>query len=177
MEIIPKESSKTSKSSNTLLYFSLIFLFISIASFFVLGYFLEGNRKELSVLEMTLAKPIAPEKLALEKEILSYQRKIDDFSFLIDQQLEGSRFFTAFEKVVHPRVWFSKFSLNLEEKRVTLSGHAENLEVLKQQIFIFQNAKDLIKEVDFTIDIETIIPAEEIAFSLSLVLNPKIFNK
>ena len=173
MEIIPKEPLKSSKSSNILLYFSLALLFFSIASFFVLGYFLEGNRKELTVLEMTLAKPIAPEKLALEKDILSYQRKIDDFSFLIDQQLEGSRFFTAFEKVVHPRVWFSKFSLSLEEKRVTLSGHAESFEVLGQQLYIIQN-QDWIKDAE----LGTVSMGEEgkIDFSLFLILNSKLFN-
>ena len=123
---------------------------------------------------MTLAKPIAPEKLALEKEILSYQRKIDDFSFLIDQQLEGSRLFTAFEKVVHPRVWFSKFSLSLEEKRVTLSGHAESFEVLGQQLYIIQN-QDWIKDAE----LGTVSMAEEgkIDFSLFFTINPKFFNK
>ena len=172
MEIIPKESLKPSKSSNVLLYFSLIFLFLSIASFFILNHFVDKLKKEVNVLESVFIEKMPAEK----REVLSYQEKIDDFSFLIEQRLESSKFFTAFEKIVHPQVWFSRINLNLRDKRVILSGHAESLEILKQQIFIFQNNKALIKEVDFTIDVGTIFEAEELNFNLSLILNPKLFN-
>ena len=176
MEIIPKKALKPSKSLNVLLYFSLVFLFLSVASFFVFGHFIRELEEEQRILEKAIAEKNERIK-PIEEKLEPYQKKIDNFSFLINQQLEVSKFFTAFEKIIHPQVWFSEFNLNLEEKKVTLSGHAGSLEALKQQILIFQNAKDLIREVDFTIDIETVVPAEEIAFSLSLVLNPKIFNK
>lgn len=173
MEIIPKEFRKSSKGSNTLLYFSLALLFFSIASFFVFGHFVRGFEKEHEVLEQAMTEK--NEKIRpIEGKILSYQRKIDDFSFLIARRLESSKFFIAFEKIVHPQVWFSEFSLNLKEKRVILSGQAQNFEVLWQQLYIIRN-EDWIKDAD----LGTISIGEEgkIDFSLFFTLNPKLFNE
>jgi len=175
MEIIQKKSSlQSSKGLKILFYISLIFLFFSIVGFFVLNNFLKNTKKEFETLEITLAKEIAPEKLTLKREVLSYQEKIDNFSFLIDQQKKNSKFFEAFEKIIHPQVWFSEFSLDSKEKTVTLSGHAQNFEALGQQLLIIKNEYDWIK--NFSLKAISINKEGKIDFNLNLFLIPTFLN-
>jgi hypothetical protein len=172
MEIIPKEKS-SKKDFNILFYISLILLFFSIVSFFILNHLSKQTQKERERLDVLLIQKLSPEKLALKQEVLNYQKKIDNFSFLIDQQLKSSKFFTEFEKIIHPQVWFSNFNLNLKKGIVTLSGYAQSFEILEQQFFVFENT-NWIKNFDT----ETILIGEErrINFSLIIFFNPMIFQ-
>ena len=170
MEIIPKEAPRLSKAFNVLFYFGLALLFFSIASFFILNHLIGELQREFVVLESAWVEGAGPEQLALEQEILTYQKKIDNFSFLIGQRLGVSKIFTAFQDVCHPRVWFSRFSLNLEEREISVLGQAQSFEVLGQQIFIFQN-ENWIKDIDLrkiSIDKEG-----GIDFSLSFSFDPQ----
>lgn len=140
MEIIPKESSNSSKGLGFLFYFSLILFLSFVVSFFIFKYHvLVQAQKEMKTLEVILIEGMTPEKLAMERELLGYEKKIDKFSTLIARQTKGSKFFSAFEKVVHPQVWFSEISLNIREGIVGLSGHAKDLEVVEEQLLIIHN--------------------------------------
>lgn len=173
---MPQEKSRLPEGSKMLLYFGLAVLFFSIAAFLILNFFLlERALKEEEVLKAALKEEPAQEILVMEREVLNYQSKINNFSFLIGQRVETSRFFKAFEEVVHPNVWFSEFGLmSGEEGMVVLSGHAQNFEVLGQQLFIIQNT-DWIKDVG----LGAVVMAEdgEIDFSLTLFLDSKIFKQ
>ena len=172
MEIIPKEPSKPSKILNILLYFSLILLFFSIISFFILDHFVGKFKKEYILLVQDLEEK--EDKIYfLRKELLPYQRKINDFSFVTEQHLESSRFFTAFEKIIHPQVWFFKFNLKMKEKRVILSGQAQNFEVLGQQLYVFRN-KEWIEDVG--LEAVSMGKKGKIDFNLFLILDPELFN-
>lgn len=183
MEILPQEELKQPKGLKILFYFGLAFLFFSIVGFFILNHFLEEAQKERSTLEVTIKERLTPEKLKIKEEVFSYQRKINDFSFLINQQTEISKFFNAFEKIVHPYVWFSMFDIILRngEGVVTLSGRAQNFEVLGQQLLIIQNNILQQEQQDRWIKstiLEKIAIAEDgkIDFDLSLSLDSKIFK-
>lgn len=174
MEIIPQEKVKTSNSLNILFYFGLVILFFSIASFFILNHLLGRAQKELTNLEIILKQELPLEKSIIKEEVLGYQKRIANFSFLIDQKVETLGFFKEFEKIVHPNVWFSTLNLSSKEGVVALSGQAKNFEALEQQFFIIQNT-NWIK----SIDLGTVAIGDDgkIDFNLSLFLDSKIFKQ
>jgi Tfp pilus assembly protein PilN len=174
VELIPKETPKLAGWLNILFYLALALLIFAIASLFILNNSIKKSKATLEELILeTLTKGKAPERVALKKEILNYEKKFEDFSVLINQHLENSKFFTAFQKISHPQVWFSQLNLNSEEKVANFSGEAKSFESLGQQLLILKN-EDWIKNVELK---EVSINKEgKINFNLSFSFNLEILK-
>jgi hypothetical protein len=173
IEITPKPASKLSALLNDLFYFSLVLVLISISIFFVLNYYQNKASKTLQDLETTLIKGKTQQDVVLEKEILGYQKKINDFSSLIVSHKNIPKFFSVFEKIAHPKVEFTKFILNAENFRLILSGKTGSFQFVDQQILIFKK-ENLIK--DFTLSKLFIDKDGKVEFSFDILLNRQIFK-
>ncbi|MBZ9569587.1 hypothetical protein KJA16_01550 [Patescibacteria group bacterium] len=174
IEIIPKKEVKPSPWQNTLLGF-LIFLFlISILGYFGLDYFVKKADRQLQELNEEITKARSPQRIALEKEVLDYQEKIEDFSFLLANHQKSSNFFDFLEEITHPEVFFSELNLDTKENRVRLYGQAESFQILGQQLLIFRKA-----EFIDTSRLSEIRIGEEgkIEFTFDFSLNPKLFTR
>jgi len=173
IEIIPKKAPHLSSLLNFLFYFSLILLIAVIIAIFVFNSSIKNSKKTLEELEKSLAQSKTTERIDLENEVLSFQKKIKDFSLIAEQHLETSKVFEVLEKNCHPKVWFPQFNLNTGESKITLSGEAESFEVLGQQISLF-------KEADFinSVNLESTSMTKEgnVIFSLSILINPNVFK-
>ena len=173
IEIIPKPAPKTPLWQNILFYVSLSLLVISVICYFGLSHFQKKSFQTLKALDQEMAAKQTSEDKALEAEVISYKKKIGDFSVLLSQHQMASKFFGAFEKMVHPRVWFSDFNLDLEKCKVTVSGSTDSFWTLGQQLLIFKR-QPLIKEVNLSgVSIGT---EGDIRFAFNLLFSPKIFK-
>ena len=147
IQIIPKKSeTKSPDLFNVLFYFCLFLLIVFILGSAALFLFQKNMNQTLQNLKTQIAAKGTPEELALEKTTLLAQKKINDFSDLINFHKSNSKFFTALESITHPKVFFSKEDLRISQGMVSLSGIAENFEALGQQFLIFKN-EDYIKDV------------------------------
>jgi len=172
MEIIPKETPKVPPWLDVLFYFAVgLLIFVFIASF-IINQSLKSSQKTLEGLESTLTKEVS-EKASLKNEILTHQRKINDFSVLIDNHRKASNIFAFMENQCHPKVWFNNFSLNTKEGTVSLAGEAQDFLSLGQQMLILKDEK-MIKSVDLA----NISMKKEgkITFNLSISFDPLIFK-
>jgi Tfp pilus assembly protein PilN len=174
VEIIPKEIPQTPKWLNVLFYVSLILLIFSLAGYFVLGSSLKGGQETLKNLRTSIQEGQTAEKTALEKEILSYQKKINDFSIVVDSHWEVSRVFPALEKATHPKVSFSQFSLDVKNKSLTLGGMTQSFETLGQQLLILKE-EDFVEKV--SLNNISMDKSGKISFDLLISLNEKIFHE
>jgi len=144
-----------------------------VLAYFILNIYLNRAEATLKNLEETLAKEKTVEEIALEKEVSGYQRKIEDFSKLINRHLFPSKFFEFIEKNSHPQVWFSKLDLNPRKGEANLSGETENFVVLYQQLQILRaNPKVL------NLNLVKIAIGKEgrVNFDLNLNLDPGLFK-
>lgn len=173
IEIIPRPVKKIPPWQNILFYFSVALLLVSVSSYFGLNYFLEKSERELKDLEETLAEEKISEEIALEERVFNYQKKIRDFSTLIDRHFYPSKLFDFFQGLCHPKVWFSKFNLNFKEYALVVSGQAENFSVLGQQLLIFRQ-EDRILEVN--LPKINIGKQGKVDFTFNFSLDPKIFK-
>jgi hypothetical protein len=173
VEIIPKPAAKVPFWQNLLFYFSFSLLLMVLLSYFILGSYLKKAEITLNDLKETLAKEKTAEEITLEEKITGYQRKIEDFSKLIDQRFLSSKFFEFIEKNSHPQVWFSKLDLDSVNGKAKLTGEAENFLVLHQQLQIFR--KDpLVKNLDL---VKITIGREgRVNFDLNLEFQPALFK-
>lgn len=139
IEIIPKKAeAKTLTLINILFYFSLILLIIILLSSLLLFLFQKSFNNTLQDVKINIAAIGTPEEMVLEGRIFSIQKKINNFAALLDLRQSNLKFFTNLEKITHPKIFFSKVSLQIKEGRISLSGAAENFEALGQQLLIFK---------------------------------------
>jgi len=173
IEIIPKPAEKIPFWQNFLFYFSFLLLVGSILGYFALDRFIARERMVLEELDEALTRERIAEETALENRVFGYQRKIDDFSQLIDAHLYSSKIFPFFENICHPKVWFSQFGLDFTHYELVVSGEAESFSALSQQIQIFEK-EPLIKGVSLS---QLSIGREgKVDFAISFYLDPKIFK-
>lgn len=173
VEIIPKPKTQLPAWLSILFYLSL-FLFLAIfASFFIFGNSLKNLQAEFENLEKSIAEQRTPEVIATEQEVLSYQKKISDFSLLLQGHLASSNLVGFLEEISHPKVWFSQFSLNAPEGQLTLNGYSDSFMSVGQQLLILKE-KPLIKS--FNLSEISIGKQGEVSFVLSLSLDSKIFT-
>lgn len=172
VEIIPKPAEKIPLWQNLLLLFSIVVLIAAVCGYFLLGHFQEKAREEIKRVEEDLASTETKERKELESQILKYQKKIDNFTFLFNRHKASSNFFEFLEEITHPKVWLSDLKINTEETTCNLSGEAENFVVLGQQLIIFQETNEIIKT-----DLPEIFLREgKIYFTFNLSLKPEIFK-
>jgi len=142
VEIIPREAPQISPLGKMLFYLASGLFFISLIGYFVLDNSLKNSKEKLADLEaLSIKNQAATEKVALEKEILTYKNKIDNFSSLISRHLSTSKIFGVIEEINHPKVWFSRFGLDTPQGLIELTGEAQDFESLAQQMDIIKEAK------------------------------------
>jgi len=174
IEIIPKKVVEPSPWQNTLLYFFISLLLLSLLGYFTLDYFVKEADRNLQELKEELIKARSPQQIALEKEILDYQEKIEDFSFLLANHQKSSNFFDFLEEIIHPEVFFSELNLDTKGNRVRLYGQAESFQTLGQQLLIFQKT-EVIKNLKLSeIRIEE---GGKIEFVFDFSLNQELFTQ
>ena len=172
VEIIPKPIEKAPILVNIIFYISLLMLVGVAATYFLFGYIIEKNNKVLEEKKNTLNQLKTAEIKELETRIFAYQKKIDDFSSLLDQHKASSGFLTFLEEITHPKVWFSGFNLDVQKAEVKLTGETDKIS-LGQQLIIFENNRKIIKS-----DLSGMTPkeGETVSFDISLSLDPEIFK-
>lgn len=172
VEIIPKPIKKPPLWLNILLYFSILSIIGVIGAYLLLGYFIEDNQQILKEKKGTLNQLRTDERRELEKEVFKYQRKIEDFTFLMNQRKNNSNFFSFFEEIIHPQVWISEMDLDVLSAQVRISGETEKT-ALGQQLLIFRENKQIL---DIKLSNLRAKEEETVSFNISFSLDPAIFK-
>lgn len=108
-----------------------------------------------------------------EKEILGYQKKINSFKSFLKNLKFASSAFTFMEDQTMPYIWFKNFSFNAQSNTITLSGEAEDMEIVSRQINKFEKNEYVksIGQLNFSIG-----QSAKTQFNVSLVMDPKWFS-
>lgn len=172
-EIIPKESPKTSTLLVVLFYSSLVLLVVLTIVYFRINGSIKKNQEVLAGLENDLLKLQSAENLSLKKEILDYDKRINNFKDLAADHRFNSRVFKFLEDFIHPRVWFESFEFQSDDAKVMLSGRSKTFEALGQQIMIFQQEKQI---KDLVLEGIAIGKEGDIEFNFSFLFDPQFLQ-
>lgn len=172
VEIIPKPREKEPLWPNILLAFSVLILIGAVIAYFLLGYFIKTNQEIIEVKEKAERQPRSSEEQETEKEVLQYKKKIDDFTPFLNQHKISSEFFNFLEKIIHPQVWISDLTLDVQKAETQISGEAEKT-ALGQQLLIFQENEQILEANLSSIQIEE---GEKVNFTILLSFDPEMFK-
>lgn len=174
VEIIPKPTQKLPAWQNILFYLSIVVLLAVVLTFFILNRSFKRTEVSLKNLEETLSREKTPAEVNLEKETIVWQKKIKDFSQILEQHLYPSKAFDFLGEISHPKAWFKQFNLDLKESKIVVSGETESFTTLGQQLLILEG-KPLIK--NFTLSSLSIGKKGKVDFTLNISLDAQAFKK
>lgn len=170
---IKQFTTKKSIFTESLFYISLSLIVASFLCYFIFSFRISSQKNFIEELDFEMSQIGSLEQKQREEKVFSYQKKIDDYSQIINNHKISSSVFGFIEKQTIQSVWFSKISLSEKENSINLSGEAENIEVLSRQIFIFENS-EFVKKI--SILNSSLDDSGIVSFNLNLNLDPKIFD-
>ena len=174
-ELIPKEKIKASPLISFLFRLSLVLLIILGLCYFGLKMKISSLKSQIEETKVKIDKIKAEEDRETERQVLNYERKIEDFSKLFSKHKITSHFFDFLRESTHPKVRFSELTLDLdtETANLFLMGETENFKTLGEQVLCFQRNK-FVKGLDLS----NLSLRKEggVNFNINLSLDPKIFK-
>jgi len=187
IELIPKPETEKKPFDLTkfLLYLAIIILVGSVGLYFLFDFgLIRNSSKVLAELETQLSLQMTDEAKEHEAKLIEWRQKIEDFRILLDLHQNPSKVFSLLEKLSHPRVWFTDFSLNFGTQKteegsevgqfqLQLQGVAESFRVLGEQLLVFKNDEN-IKEIKLS----NVSLGEKgnVKFQFEITFNPEIFK-
>ena len=172
-ELIPKEKLKTPSLVNFLFYLSLILVIILGACYFGVRIKNSSIKSQIEEVKLNVSKIKIEGDKETERQVLGYQKKINDFSELFNEHKIVSSFLGLLRNSTHLKVSFLRLDLNIETAQVILGGETENFKTLGEQILYFEGS-------EFTkgLVLSNLALGKEgnVKFNISLSLDPEIFK-
>ena len=108
-----------------------------------------------------------------EKNVVNYQKKVNDFIKLFKNHEFASNVFAFMEKQTMPNIWFKQFVLDEKNRGVQLSGEADSMDALSRQVANFER-NEYVKRVGALNS--SLGGSARVEFNFNLSLDPKIFS-
>jgi len=129
----------------------------------------EDIKKEIAALQTVGTD----QQKGYEKEVISYQGKINDFSNLLKNHEFASNVFAFVQAQTMPNIWFNQFTLDEKNNGVQLSGEADSMDALSRQVATFEKNKYIESIGNLSSSLGT---SSRIKLNINLVLNQDIFS-
>ena len=166
--------NKDSLLVNTVFYFSCAILIVIIFGYLALEVKVYIQNQGIDEINKRMVGYSLYQQRIDENSIIDYKKKIDDFSLIIKNHKVSSNVFNFIEENTMSNVWFYNFDMSQSTYEIKLSGEAENIETLSDQIQTFENNKDNVKNINV---LNSRVDANgKIRFLLSISLNPEIYS-
>jgi Tfp pilus assembly protein PilN len=139
VQVIPRKiAQQESIIKRVLPWFSLLLIVLVVGAYFIFDY--QGKRAG-TLLEETkeeITKNQTAEQTALQKNILSFQKRVNDVILLLKDKGKVSDSFKFLETYVHPKIYFNYLSIDFKGRTISLDGVSNDFTSLGQQISAFQ---------------------------------------
>lgn len=113
-------------------------------------------------------------RINLEKRMLGYQKKMNNFSLILNNRKNSSNFFLFLESKTSPKVQFSSFELSQANNNVKLAGQSNSMAAFTDQLKAFEQSPDYIQNLNVVSS--KIDQSGQVDFEISIVLNSSIFH-
>lgn len=160
--------------TNIVFYAVLTFLLITGLCYFFLLYQGYLQNQKIAELNTKILEYGNDSQKASERKILDYKKKIDDFTILLNDHRFSLNVYDFIEQKTLPNVWFLSFNVSAVKNEINLSGEAENMEALSNQLNVFEGTRDYINDIGVLGS--QVTDSGRVSFTLRLSLNPKIFD-
>jgi hypothetical protein len=156
------------------IFYFVISLLIATVLCWVIFLVKDGMIKEqINNISSALQTVGTDQQKEYEKEVISYQKKINDFSTLFQDHEFASNVFAFVQAQTMQNVWFKQFNLDEKNNGVQLSGESDSIDAFSRQVATFEKNK-YVKSIG-TLN-SSLGAAAKTEFNINLVLDQSIFS-
>jgi hypothetical protein len=156
------------------LFYFAVSLFIAMAfCYIIFAIKISLQKGSIKDFEKKTAEIGTEEQKNNEKEITGHQKRIADYSLIAKDHKIASNVLLFLEELTLAKVWFNKFDMSEKEGLVNLSGEAENMDILSQQVSLFEK-NEYIEKISLLNS--GVGENGRISFNMNLALKPEIFT-
>lgn len=154
-------------------YFVISLLISTIFCYFIFLIKNSWQREEIVKQEEALQTVGTELQKEYEADVIKYQRKINDFSNLLENHKFASNVFSFMRAQTMPNVWFKRFDLDERNNTVQLSGESDNMDALSRQVATFEKNKYVKSIESFN---SLLGNSARVDFNINLALKEDIFS-
>jgi len=158
-----------------LLAFSVFLFLLSLVSFFALNLgYSNYLSNQISIVEQdtkALTQKISTES---QTKFIDVYSRLFNFKNLLAGHIYSTKAFPLLEKITYPTVYYNNVELNIDEKKMVLSGIASNFESLSRQLKLYDDEKASIESYILN---QSRVVEGQVNFRVTLTLSPKLFQK
>ena len=155
----------------TIFSFVLFFFFLAGHPGFAFGYHPYVNKliaeRDAEIEE--LAQTIPKED---QENFLTFYSQLVNLKSILSRHPAGSRVFPYLESSTNQKVYFTRFDLDLRDKKATLDGVADSYDVLTEQLRVFEQSPEILS---YTLG-GVSQTGDRVAFGLTLILRSSLFD-
>ncbi len=155
-------------------WFSVMVFITIISLFFIFHLNTKKINEELDQVQKKIDQISNEERRGLKIQAIQYKDKIDIAPSLLEAHLISSSAFDVIKKNVHPKIVFNSFSLITKEKKAVLSGFAEDMISLAQQMRIFEGDEISIEKIKLAN--AELTEGAKIGFKIDVFFTDEIFS-
>lgn len=170
IEIIQKPKASIPLWVKILLGSAIALLLIAVGIYFFLDYTSKKITQNINDTQEEINNLMAINR-EIENRVLTYEKKIGDFSSLIVNHQKPLNIFSFLEQKTHPQINFTIFNFDASKTSVSVEGKASTFTALGQQLLILKK-EPILKNI--TLSGLSISESGEIKFSLQLVFDAQI---
>ena len=168
VQVIPRVSKKNKTRLNIILpWFSLILVFIVVAGVFFFSAKIDANTSRISELDEQLTAAKSQEEAETERTLMAYKKKVNNVIDILKERERSLEFYSFLEELVHPDIYFTGLSLNMELGTASLIGIVKDFESLGQQISAFKENGYLYDAQAETVSLDE---EEGIGFTMQVII-------
>lgn len=139
VQVIPKTTiKKESAIKKALPWLSFLLVIIVIALYFIFSAQIVRETIAIKQIKQELAEAQTQQYMELEKDILIFKTRADDVTKLLGNRKNPSIFFSFLEGLVHPDIYFTFLSLDMDESEAVIEGVSDSFVSIGQQIRAFE---------------------------------------
>lgn len=153
-------------------YISISLLISAVLCYFIFSIKISNQKKAISKIDIDMLSIGTDLQKQKESAIFNFRKKIDDYSGLLQNHRSTVNILNILDQNTMPEVWFNRFSMSEKDKSVVLSGEADSMEVLSQQMKVLESNQYVSK---INVLSSSIGDSGRVVFNLSMVLDSKIF--
>jgi hypothetical protein len=179
-KVAPKELP-AKKEWVIVLVFALLACLLGFALYLIM-FFYQSNVKDQTKIVLQNIESLKKETAPFEKDKTDAQKiqgQLEAIKNLLAAHLYWTKIFDLLEKNTVPDVYYTNFVAGSDGK-IALSAVGKSFSSVAEQLTVFREAKDFVKEVSITGASAQIDPTgeiQEVNFEISLKLIPEVFLK
>jgi hypothetical protein len=154
--------------------FVFIVFLLTLGGYFGLNYWNQKQEANLNVLVNEFQNLRDSFALEDEREVILFEKKLNTLSKLLSNHIYFSEVLLSLEELTHPKVSYNNLDFSTDRGLISLSGIAENQEVLSEAVSGLVNNPDKVKAV--VVKEMQLNKEKQATFSLDIYIQPNILK-